>query len=143
MCAAALDCDAVRLIDDRALAVATVWTEAEGEPYQGKVAVAEVIRRRAALKYSSDGTIAGTVARRFQFSAWNDDLGDNNRLIAALNLNDASLVVQDCERAWDESANSALVPGAVLYHATTIAAPVWADPAKFVAQIGRHRFFKA
>ena len=63
----------MKLFDDDALAIATIWQEAEGEPYDAKVAVGEVIRERMRRKYNSDGTIAGTVGRRFQFSAFNDD----------------------------------------------------------------------
>lgn len=136
-----------RLISDDILGAITVWTEAEGEPYQGKLAVSEVIRRRARTRYMSDGTIAGTVALRYQFSALNDDKGDNARLIAALKIDGSDLAVNDCMRAW--AATGALgyqevVPDAVVFFnpATATTPPRCAVGKNFVKSIGRHVFYR-
>lgn len=48
---------------DEALAALTVYLEARGESFAGKLAVAAVIRNRMERRYQSDGTIAGTVLR--------------------------------------------------------------------------------
>lgn len=130
----------MRLISPDVIAIVTLFQEAEGEPYDGKVAVGEVIRRRASRRYSSDGTVDGACLRRFQFSGWNSDA--TNRL-RSLRIDGTDPVVIECIRAWADSETSKLVPDAVLYHATSIPAPSWADPLRFVRQIGHHRFFRA
>ena len=133
----------MKLILPDALGAMCIWAEAEGEPYNGKIAVGEVIRNRMRLRYTSDGTVAGTIAKRFQFSFWNDDAVNNARLIRALNLDDESKVVAECMNAWHDSANTRLVPDAVLYYATSIAPPMWATApdVSFVKTIGKHNFF--
>lgn len=133
----------MRLISDRALRAVTVWQEAEGEPYVGKVAVAETELRREQTGYNSDSTAAGTVARRYQFSSWNDDPQDNARLIKSLQIDDDDPVVRECARAVDEAAaGSNLVPDAVLYYRDGSPKPAWADKCVLVAKVGNHLFFK-
>lgn len=134
--------ETMKLILDEALAALTIWTEAQGEIYDGKIAVGEIIRRRMAKRYSSDGTVAGTVARRYQFSAWNDDKGNNDLLIRALKLDDGDMVVRACIAAWRDSARSTLTGNALLYCNLSIAQPTWADPSKLVVKIGAHSFFR-
>ena len=51
---------------DETLAALTVYLEARGESFAGKMAVAAVIRNRMKMKYQSDGTIRGPVLRRSQ-----------------------------------------------------------------------------
>ncbi len=136
----------MRLITDSAIGYMAVWAEAEGEPYEGKCAVAEVIRRRAHRHYNSDGTIAGTIARRYQFSFLNDDAQDNLRLIKALQLDSDDSIVLDCIRAWNavgQIGYSEIVPGAVLYfNPHTAPAPAWAIGANFVKTVGNHAFYR-
>lgn len=132
----------MRIITDSALGYMAVWAEAEGEPYEGKLAVAEVIRRRARFKYQSDGTIAGTIARRYQFSFMNDD---NARLIKALQLDADDPVVLECIRAWNATGlatYSSTVLGAVLYCNLKIVQPDWATPDKLIKTIGSHSFYR-
>jgi spore germination cell wall hydrolase CwlJ-like protein len=105
--------------------------------------VGEVIRRRTALKYASDGTIAGTVARRYQFSATVDDKVNNDLFIRGLKIDDDDPVVQDCIKAWHQSQNTNVTNGAVLYCNLDSASPSWATPAKCVAKVGNHSFFIA
>lgn len=129
-----------RLVSDRAWGVMTVWQEARGECYLGKVAVAEVIQRRAKNKFFSDGTIPGTVLRRFQFSGWNTQ--DPNRVPASLiDSNDPQVV--ECMKAWDEAAaGSNIVPECMHYYngKALDREPLWAHNAKIVAEIGNHKF---
>ena len=129
----------MRLISDTALAIATIYGEARGEEYRGKLAVAEVIRNRTKEKYASDGTIAGTVLRRLQFSCWND--GDPNRIVIA-KLDDSDPAVQDCMTAWhDANLNGTNVAkGALLYYAPALVSPGWAKASMEVARIGHHVF---
>lgn len=133
----------MKIINPDSLAAMTIWTEAQGEPYEGKLGVGEVIRNRMIRNYSSDGTVAGTVARRFQFSVWNDDAADNALLIRALKIDDLDPTVIECIRAWHESARTNLVKKAVLYCnlQTVSARPAWASDDKLVRTIGNHSFF--
>lgn len=135
----------MRLVTDDALAIITIMQEAAGEPYIGKVAVAEVIRNRMKAKYSSDGTVAGTVLRPYQFSGWNTE--DRGR-IRNIRADDTDPIVQECQRAWQEAWHgSDTVKGAVLYYnpdpRLVRETPDWAKPhsATLVAQVGHHVFF--
>lgn len=130
----------MKLVPDDALAIITIWQEARNQPYLGMVAVGEVIRRRMARRYNSDGTMAGTVCRAWQFSGWNTD--DPNR-VPSLCLDDADPIVQQCEKAWEHSASSDFSRGAVLYCNLKIlpTRQAWAKESKRVAEIGDHTFF--
>jgi N-acetylmuramoyl-L-alanine amidase len=133
----------MRLISEEALAVITIMQEAAGEPYEGKVAVAEVIRNRMNKKYASDGTVSGTVLRPLQFSGWNAK--DPGRIRAVRSDSDDK-VVKECIRAWHEAlAGTDMVKGAVLYYNPSIITepPDWAlpDSATQVAVVGQHHFF--
>lgn len=133
----------MRLISEEALAVVTIMQEAEGEPYLGKLAVAEVIRNRMNKNYASDGTVSGTVLRPLQFSGWNAK--DPGR-IRSVRADSDGAIVKDCIRAWNEArAGSNTVHGAVLYYNPSIVkeTPDWAlpDSADEVAVVGQHHFF--
>ena len=127
----------VRIVEDEAWAVLTIAGEALGEPFAGKLAVAEVIRNRMKRRYASDGTVIGTVLRPKQFSMWNN----RSRQLAA-RLDDAEPAVQDCIRAWRESATSSFVRGAVLYHTVDVE-PYWSRAPKVrrVRTVARHHFY--
>lgn len=129
------------LIQPDALAIVTIWQEARGESYAGKCAVGEVIRNRMKRGYSSDGTVAGTVLKPWQFSGW--ESGDVNR-IKSLKIDDLDPLVRECIKAWNESKLSTYANGAVLYcnlNAVQVR-PGWARDDKRVAEIGAHTFFK-
>lgn len=129
----------MRLIPDTALAAITIWQEARGEPYEGKLAVAEVIRNRMRERYASDGTVAGTVLRPRQFSGWNSE--DVSR-IPSLKIDDGDPIVAECIRAWKEATekNTHIAKRALLYYAPALALPGWAKGSLEVARIGRHVF---
>ena len=131
-----------RLVSDEAWAVMTLWQEARGEPREGQVAVAEVIRNRMQRKYQSDGTVVGTVLRPYQFSGWNT--GDANRRISAVLEEDDPIVVQ-LLGCWREAIGGAsnYAKGAVLYLNPTIlgSEPPWLVESHRVAIIGRHHFY--
>jgi len=134
--------DMPRILSEDVLAIVTIAQEALGEPYEGKVAVAEVIRNRMQTKYSSDGSVAGTVLRAFQFSGWNTDSVGR---IKMAKIDSDQTVVADCVRAWEEAkAGSNRVKGAVLYYAPALVqTPKWAraEVATQVAEVGGHVFF--
>lgn len=146
----------MRLIPDRILAAITIWQESRGEPFDGKIAVAEVIRNRTRAGYMSDGSVAGTCLRAFQFSGWNPT--DPNR-VPSVKIDDSDPIVGQCLEAWDRAeAGSDLVGGAVHYLNVDLVLrtlgrlPEWAaepsDPRKVkslkvTAVVGRHTFLTA
>lgn len=130
----------VRIISDDIWAALTIWLEAQGESFEGKVAVAEVIRNR--LNGGVYGkTVASVVLAPYQFSCWNTK---GNRLSAALLMDDNALY-KDCMRAWQSAlGGSKSVPSAVFYYnpAGVAETPTWAIPARLIAVIGHHRFYR-
>jgi len=132
----------MRLFPDDAWAVATIWQEARGESMEGKIAVGRVIRNRMRMRYSSDGTVPGTVLKAYQFSGWNHN--DPNRIPAA-RLDDDDPVVRQCQEAWIRPATEdAGVEDAVLYYAPkgVVQKPSWAHDENFVTQVDHHIFFR-
>jgi len=128
----------MRLIEDDTLGIITVYQEAEGESYFGKVLVAEVIIRRTKRKFMSDGTVTGTVLRRLQFSGMNENT--KNR-IRSFKIDTDDQIVQDCMRAWTEAkAGSNHIPGVMHFYNPTYSNPSWAQGAKIVLDEGNHRF---
>lgn len=129
----------------------TLWGEARGEPDQGKVAVAWVIRNRASRPrfagplLGKEGAAAQVCRAPYQFSCWNED--DPNRpYLMTLDPSHYTL-----ERTIAEGVLTGTLSdptqGADHYH--TIAAPGWA-PAwppgwsrsmKEVARWGGHVFY--
>ena len=133
----------MRLITDDALAIATIMQEAESEPYEGKLAVAEVILRRTRRKYFSDGTVSGTVLAPIQFSGWN---GKSTNRVRSVQIDMTDKIVLDCVRAWGEAQKGSNVSqGALLYYnpGAVTTKPEWDAPGRStkVAEIGRHHFF--
>ena len=119
------------------LAALTIYLEARGESFAGKMAVAAVIRNRMHHKYHSDGTVKGTVLRANQFEPWirhspeEVRFNPNNRKMRESLL--AWKLVQDGRNVVD---------GAVLfYNPTLVSAPRWAKVYQKVAKIGGHEFF--
>lgn len=130
----------MRLVSDDTWAILTIWQESRGEDDAGKLAVAEVIRNRTESRYSSDGTVAGTVLRPLQFSGWNTK--DPNRTVSAM-IDTDDPTVQACIKAWyDAKAGSQTVHGAVLYfNPKIVKAPDWAAKCELVATVGDHWFY--
>ncbi len=119
------------------LAALTIYLEARGESFAGKMAVAAVIRNRMAMKYQSDGTVKGTVLKRKQFQPWNRQ--QPHQVLANFNkrrMKDSLLawrLVQDGRK---------VVEGAVLFYNPRIArTPRWAQVGQKVATIGGHEFY--
>lgn len=132
----------MRVISDDAIASLNIWMEARGEAFEGKVAVAEVIRNR--LRNGTWGkTIAQVVLAPYQFSGWNTK--DPNR-IRAMNLDDSDSQYQECVRAWQTAkANTNFTKGALFYYNPKVVTtpPAWATPPKLLAKIGNHQFYSA
>ena len=126
-----------RPLSDDHLAALTIYLEARGESFAGKLAVAAVIRNRMQAKYQSDGTVKGTVLKRLQFQPWNHATPDNVRhTISQSRMRDSLLawhMVQDGRK---------VVSGALLfYNPRLVHTPFWATVSHKVASIGGHEFF--
>lgn len=131
----------MKLVSEDTFGITTTWAEARGESQRGQIAVAEVIQRRAALKYFSDGTVAGTVLRPSQFSCWRTS--DPN-FPALLRLDDGDPAVASCMAAWAAAKlGPPVVPDALLYANLSIlpTPPAWVAKTRLVAKIGSHSFF--
>lgn len=128
----------MRIISDYLLGIVCVFQEAEGESLKGKQAVAEVIQRRMKHKFMSDGTVAGTVFRRLQFSGMNSDAANR---IRSFQIDSSDPNVDDCVRAWhDAERGPDIVPGCMHYYNPSLVNPSWARGATVIAKIGNHRF---
>jgi spore germination cell wall hydrolase CwlJ-like protein len=131
----------VKLFDETAIVVATIWAEARSEPLEGIMAVGEVIRRRTKLRYNSDGTLTGTCGRVAQFSCWSDE-----QRILMFNLDWDDPVVTNCLQAWVQSEWTDYSNGAVLYYSPKAmrpkdTVPWWSANCRKVAELGGHIFF--
>lgn len=145
-----------------------VYQEARGEPADGRAAVAQVVINRARHEppYASDGTIQGTVfwADQFSWTSWAMAGGhyikvarsDAEVAARAAKLLAASVADTSTWAACDAvvravlggvyaggAAFQALGADALLYCNLAISRPAWADPARLIAKIGRHSFFRA
>jgi len=122
---------------DDILAALTIYLEARGESFAGKMAVAAVIRNRMHHKYHSDGTVKGTVLRAKQFEPW---IG---RSPEEVKYNPKNRKMRESLLAWKLVQDGRkVVDGAVLfYNPTLVNTPHWAEVYRKVAKIGGHEFF--
>ncbi len=116
----------------------TVMAEAEGELYEGKVAVAAVIYNRARNPGWWGTTAIGVCLQRLQFSAWNDDNPRRN-IIGEWDL--GSPVFRDCMRAAVKAIDYDPTDGADHYFAHDVVEPTWAEGLPRLV-IGNHTFVK-
>lgn len=123
--------------DDDTLAALTIYFEAKGESFAGKMAVAAVIRNRMANHFHSDGTVRGTVLRPKQFEPWITRNPDT------IPFNPSNPKMQESLLAWKLVQDGReVVNGAVLfYNPEIVKCPRWAQVHRKVATIGGHEFF--
>lgn len=125
---------------------ATIYGEARGEAYKGKIAVGSVIRNRAEKGGWFGQGVKGVCLKNFQFSCWNH--ADPNHFMCneiAKNFSKRAddLVVQECltaallvltGRVRDDTS------GSTHYH-TKAVKPIWSKGLTPVTTIGNHLFF--
>ena len=127
-------------IADRFLLALTVWREARGEPYPVKVGVACSILNRVQRPSWWGSDVMSVVTKRWQYSSMTDP--HDPQLATWPQPSDASW--WDCLQIACAALDGRLMhpaPGADSYYDVSIAAPQWADPARFVAQLGKIRFY--
>lgn len=159
--------DVIKLTQvERLIVAATLMGETRGEPFEGKVAVAWVVRNRAVAKkwwgiFTAkdrlatgvtvlDHSVTAVCLKIKQFSCWNKD--DPSYVVCKkfadpTKFQDNLLNKQfsDCLRAVDEVfSGKALDPtkGSTHYINPKIANPKWDDGVEATATIGEHRFYK-
>lgn len=150
---------------DAELLAVNVYCEAGSEIPEGQAAIARIVRNRMACKYESDGTVAGTILKKDQFSwLWFafvngkytriSDTVAQAESIAEYKLKTAphaalakceSIAAQVESNSFHGPLYDKLTDTVVLYLNPKIVSklPAWADPAKLVCTIGAHDFFHA
>lgn len=119
----------------------TVYGEARGEPFAGKLAVAWVIKNRASKGGWWGSTPSTVCLKPYQFSCWNAN-DPNRRKIESVKPDNegfrqsvlaAALVLGDMEPDPTD--------GATHYHVADLD-PKWAAGKEPVKKIGNHVFYK-
>lgn len=106
----------------------TLWGEARGEPQDGQIAVAWVIRNRASRArfagrlVGAEGAVAHVCLAPWQFSCWNE--GDPNRAKLLVLREDQCAEQIEVARGVLDGAIDDPTGGADHYH--TVDAPSWA-----------------
>lgn len=126
----------------------TIYREAGGEPYEGKVAVAEVILNRVQDPRWED-QIDGVVLAPKQFSCYNVDDWTATRMPRPSNPRDMVVWEECCQAAAEALNGSNLTSGANHYLNENLTRkirggtlPRWFRPDKVTARINRHTFLK-
>ena len=122
---------------DLFIVAATIKAEAEGEPYEGKVAVGAVIYNRVRSPGWWGTTVIDVCLTSKQFSAWNDDNPRRNK-IGEWDLSDENF--RECFRAAVEAVDRDPTDGADHYFAHHVVLPSWAHDAAHQVVIGNHTF---
>ena len=129
---------------DQAIGTMTVYCEASGAGAEAQLAVAySLMNRLAAGRYGA--TVAEVCLRRYQYSEWLPDAGDNADLLRAARVPDGDLVLQACAQALAQALSGAApdpTGGATHYYGTNIAAPAWTRGATETCQIANLIFYK-
>lgn len=147
------DHDLKHALTDKQALTLTLWGEARGEPLDGKIAVASVIRNRVKAGQSYRAVCLAP----FQFSCWNDGDDENHRKLMSLTR---QLLMQEpardtlqptflsCARVADQTiAGITADPTKGATHYVTIDLlnahpPKWLSAMKLTRVIGNHAFFK-
>lgn len=123
------------------VAVETIYGEARGEPYEGKVAVAWVLLNRARRPRWWGHDLYSVCLKDRQFSCWNQD--DPNRA-AIKAASPGNPVMSACIRALLEALSglAADPTGGADHYCVTSLTPSWAATAMPTAIVGGHKFYR-
>ena len=126
----------------------TIWGEARGEPIEGQIGVAMVMRNRLLEHYCGAQSYVEVCTAHDQFSAWAQEREQMQTASQAL-VWTASQVWQPALRLAHQIAQATLdgkladnTGGANHYYASSIPAPQWALDQPVLAVLGAHRFYK-
>lgn len=119
----------------------TIWGEARGETFEGKIAVAWVIKNRADNPGWWGHEIAGVCRAPWQFSCWLEN--DPNRVkLLAVGASDSALKECLAVTAGVLTGIYADPTGGSNHYHTVGISPKWSVGQKPNAKIGAHLFFK-
>lgn len=141
-------------LSDRDVLALTLWGETRGEPIDGKIAVACVIRNRMAARRQSARDVC---LAPMQFSCWQPIGGKANHdalaaLVAALVAGHQARdpILRECQWIADGLLSGAcrdIVHGADHYLTTTLLSstkkPGWVRAMTFCATVGAHAFYRS
>ena len=118
----------------------TIFLEARGEFFPGKVAIAQVVFKRVSLGH--DATVEAACLRPKQFSGWNKDKANAANLKAGQDVTLEDKNFRDCYRAILSALDGPdITKGATHYFNPKLASPKWARGKKPCVVIGNHAFF--
>jgi N-acetylmuramoyl-L-alanine amidase len=121
----------------------TILGEADGEPWAGKVMVAEVIVNRA---NASGKTLKEVCLAPKQFSCWNGKTAQQKLVNRTANYGTlASQSWRDCIRIARDVCQEGYktTTPAMFYFNPKLANPKWAKSKRHVATVGEHQFYAA
>ena len=127
------------LLEDILIGARTIFGEARGEPFEGMKAVGHVLVNRWMFRQGDvDHSIAAAALRWLQFSAWNENDPNRERLMAAdLNHPQFRLSLRAMLEVIDEKD---FTLGSRHYHHNSIS-PKWAQGHTPCLVIGQHAFY--
>ena len=115
----------------------TIFGEARGEPFEGQVAVACVILNRwKSKKWFAGKTIATTCLKPYQFSCWNKNDPNAQKLMKISYAQYSKYF-----KAINEAIKHDITNGATHYHAEGLH-PKWAEGKEPCKKFAHHVFYK-
>lgn len=139
--------DSAQFLENMAVDVLarTIWGEARGQPKGGMEAVASVVLNRVAIARERGGfwwgsTIIGVCQKPFQFSCWNANDPNREKLLAVTERNIHFATALRIARRAVHGRLTDLTGGATHYHAHYVS-PKWAKGRVPSAVIGDHIFY--
>ena len=131
-------------MSDRDSIALTIYGEARGEGFRGRLAVACVLRNR--LKAQRWGLSYFSVCHYpKQFSCWNVTDPNRAKLLALEGQPATDPILLECYTLADVLLNESTIKtlsDATHYYADSIAPPKWAATGDLVASINHHKFFE-
>lgn len=124
----------------------TLYGEARGEGDIGMQAVANVVCNRVALAHKhphfGDGSIASACTAKYQFSCWNENDPNSEKLKTVTDEDPSFAAALDIAADAVDGYLQDITGGATYYYVKNSPMPTWADGKTPCAAIGRHLFFK-
>lgn len=118
----------------------TIYGEARGEPFEGKIAVGHVILNRVKKGGWWGDSIARVCLKDKQFSCWNQ--ADPNWRVL-VEIDDRDRLFRECKAAAYGVVGRTFTDetkGATHYHTKTVS-PTWSEGREPCVVIGNHKFF--